>query len=337
MVFGDLQSQAHVTYSRQFRRCNKSDCSCCSLGAPGHGPYWYAYWREGRRLRSHYLGKQLPPAVAGPGLSLPTVTPRSPDPTNPCIRVRTLGSFEIWRGDIRVPAKSLRQRKVFGLLKCLISAPGQRVHREHAMEMLWPNADPQLGANNLRITVHRLRRILGETPGGVRYIHAEGDMLVLTAVPDVPAPQDWLDAAVFDRAVTNALAHKSIALCRAALALYKGDYLSEDLYDEWAVTRREELRQRYLAILLHTAALCEHDGAFSAAARCLHAVLDQDPYHEPATRGLMRLQVADGRTGEAVRTYRKLADVLRRELNIAPDVQTQQMYRDLLASAQLQR
>jgi hypothetical protein len=35
-----------VTYSRQFRRCNKAGCPTCALGAPGHGPYWYAYWRE---------------------------------------------------------------------------------------------------------------------------------------------------------------------------------------------------------------------------------------------------------------------------------------------------
>lgn len=49
----------HVTYQRQFRKCGKSSCSTCRNGS-GHGPYWYAYWREGTRLRSGYVGKSNP-------------------------------------------------------------------------------------------------------------------------------------------------------------------------------------------------------------------------------------------------------------------------------------
>jgi hypothetical protein len=28
----------------------------------GHGPYWYAYWREGPKVRKKYLGKTRPDA-----------------------------------------------------------------------------------------------------------------------------------------------------------------------------------------------------------------------------------------------------------------------------------
>ena len=51
----------HVTYSQQYRRCGKSGCPRCAAGGTGHGPYWFAYWREGGRLRSRYLGKRAPP------------------------------------------------------------------------------------------------------------------------------------------------------------------------------------------------------------------------------------------------------------------------------------
>ena len=50
----------HITYQLQFRKCGKPRCGTCKHGA-GHGPYWYAYWREGARLRSGYIGK-VPPA-----------------------------------------------------------------------------------------------------------------------------------------------------------------------------------------------------------------------------------------------------------------------------------
>ena len=49
----------HVTYQLQYRKCGKSSCSTCR-DKQGHGPYWYAYWREGTRLRSGYVGKENP-------------------------------------------------------------------------------------------------------------------------------------------------------------------------------------------------------------------------------------------------------------------------------------
>lgn len=51
-----LPTDAHITYSVQFRKCGKSLCSTCRDGQ-GHGPYRYAYWRKDGRLHSGYVGK----------------------------------------------------------------------------------------------------------------------------------------------------------------------------------------------------------------------------------------------------------------------------------------
>ena len=55
----DIPNNQHITYQLQFRKCGKASCSTCRNGQ-GHGPYWYAYWREGSRLRSGYVGKVHP-------------------------------------------------------------------------------------------------------------------------------------------------------------------------------------------------------------------------------------------------------------------------------------
>src|SRR5438874_11966606 len=52
-----LPGDQHITYQLQFRKCGKPTCRTCREGQ-GHGPYWYAYWREGSRLRSGYIGKE---------------------------------------------------------------------------------------------------------------------------------------------------------------------------------------------------------------------------------------------------------------------------------------
>ncbi|MFN2389014.1 MAG: hypothetical protein ABR575_05340 [Actinomycetota bacterium] len=68
---GSPDESAHggsVTYRREAVRCGKPGCASCP-----HGPYWYAYYREDGRLRSRYIGRDLPSDVKavedGPGRS----------------------------------------------------------------------------------------------------------------------------------------------------------------------------------------------------------------------------------------------------------------------------
>jgi hypothetical protein len=58
-----LPTDLHITYQLQYRKCGKPTCGTCKRG-PGHGPYWYAYWREGNKLRSGYIGKTQPTGIA---------------------------------------------------------------------------------------------------------------------------------------------------------------------------------------------------------------------------------------------------------------------------------
>jgi hypothetical protein len=59
---GDAGRRGKVTFRQEMVRCGRATCRRCP-----HGPYWYAYWREGGRLRSRYIGKQLPQAPGSPG------------------------------------------------------------------------------------------------------------------------------------------------------------------------------------------------------------------------------------------------------------------------------
>jgi len=40
----------------EYRRCGAETCRTCRDG-PGHGPYRYAVWREGKKVKRKYLGK----------------------------------------------------------------------------------------------------------------------------------------------------------------------------------------------------------------------------------------------------------------------------------------
>jgi hypothetical protein len=49
----EVKNEGSVTYRLERVSCGKN-CKGCP-----HGPYWYAYWREGGKTRSKYVGKYL--------------------------------------------------------------------------------------------------------------------------------------------------------------------------------------------------------------------------------------------------------------------------------------
>ena len=49
------QQFGSLTFRYETVRCGKPNCTRCP-----HGPYWYAYWKQGGRTRSRYVGRALP-------------------------------------------------------------------------------------------------------------------------------------------------------------------------------------------------------------------------------------------------------------------------------------
>jgi DNA-binding SARP family transcriptional activator len=74
--------------------------------------------------------------------------------------IRLLGGFSVTRGERVIPPSAWRLRKAQSLVKLLALAPGHRLHRAHAMELLWPDLDEEAAANNLHQVTHVARRAL---------------------------------------------------------------------------------------------------------------------------------------------------------------------------------
>lgn len=54
----EVRKGVNKTYRLEEVRCGKKNCHC--VEGKLHGPYWYAYWTEGGKTRSQYIGKKLP-------------------------------------------------------------------------------------------------------------------------------------------------------------------------------------------------------------------------------------------------------------------------------------
>ena len=115
------------------------------------------------------------------------------------VRVRLLGGFRISVGTRTVEEGSWRLRKAANLVKLLALAPGHRMHRERAMDLLWPELGRRAAANNLSQAVHAARRAFEAGPKATaRYLDFRGEQLVLC-----PEGELWVDVEAFEEAATT--------------------------------------------------------------------------------------------------------------------------------------
>jgi predicted ATPase/DNA-binding SARP family transcriptional activator len=237
------------------------------------------------------------------------------------LRIRLLGGFEV-AGAEAVPESAWRLRRAKSLVKLLALAPDRRLHREQVAEVLWPDRDQGSAANNLRQALFVARRALGD---GSDCLSVRDGVLALVAVA--------VDVDAFEQAVAQARAEPTIEACERAAALYGGELLPEDRYEEWTAARREALRERHLWLLVTLAELHEAAGDQAAAIEALQRAVVEDPLHEAAHRELMRLFAAAGRQQQALAQYQQLRDALRRELAADPDPETRRVHREILAGS----
>src|SRR5215213_10666170 len=94
------------------------------------------------------------------------------------VRVWLLGGFRVSVDSRMIRDSMWRLRKAAVLVKLLALSPGHRLHREQAMDLLWPGLGERAASNNLRKTLHAARRTL-DPDAGSRYLASEDGSLVL--------------------------------------------------------------------------------------------------------------------------------------------------------------
>jgi len=249
------------------------------------------------------------------------------------VRVRLLGGFGVGVGPLLIEEDQWRLRKARSLIKLLALAPGHHLHREQVMETLWPKLGVHKASNNLHQILHAARRALEPSALASRSAAASSSYLLLrdeqlTLCPDSPL---WVDAEAFQQAADAARQAMEPAAIRAAIDLYAGELLPEDRYEPWVEERRAELRELFLSLLLEVGALLEEREEFGEAIEVLGRVVAEEPTHENAHVGLMRLYALLGRRREALSQYERLREALFRELGTEPEATTTRLQQEIWA------
>jgi SARP family transcriptional regulator, regulator of embCAB operon len=203
----------------------------------------------------------------------------------PHVRARLFGELAFFLGEKQVPLWTWRSKKAVSLLALLVHHRGDPVHREQAMEALWPTGDPERARKNLNVALTTLRRGLEKVdPDGAVCIRRQGAFYRLA--PELIDQVDVLEFLrlrdeAFHRADIGDLA-AALAAAERARALVVSDYLTSELYAEWAIAEREHLRQLNLDLTLRQAEWLVELDRPAEAARSARDVLDADPVRKRA-------------------------------------------------------
>lgn len=240
--------------------------------------------------------------------------------SRPTFELRLFGGFDLERtndGGCRLSSK-----KAKALLCYMAVCHDRPSSRDKVAGLLWEWLEPVSARNNLRqvlLTIRQATQLTGES------LLAAGHSLTLNkAVFQVDVWQ-------FERLLAK---QTTEALCSAA-GLYQGELLEgmelrEFAFSEWLMWERERFRRAALSALGRVLEQSLATGTIETAQHAAIRTLTIDPVDESAHRALMSIYARKHRYALAVRQYQICREALERELNVEPDVETRQLYSEII-------
>ena len=222
------------------------------------------------------------------------------------IRVRTLGATTVEGAGDAVADGWLSQRP--GLLfKYLLAARGRAPAVDEIADALWPHHGGE-GVVTVRQAVFLARRKLG------------ADAVVTSPGTYALDPSAlWIDADAFENAVRTGLdaflsGSRDLAVTsfERALSLYRGEFLADEPYADWATDERERLRALTHIPLRTMAEMRLALGDLAGAAPYVERLGQMEPLDPDIHRLLLQIWIQLGRHSRARRHFELFGARMRR-------------------------
>ena len=238
------------------------------------------------------------------------------DVPSPRFRLTLLGRFDLSGPDGPV---ELSNKKLAGLLAHLACTTPAPQPREKLATLLWGSHFDTQARQNLRQALFRLRQTLGQD-----LLIGDGEEISLA-----PGVIDC-DAIRFQTLIRDG----SRASLAEAVDLYKGRFLSdvnisEEAWADWLAGERQHLEGLALDALVRFGEIELAAGQPNNAREAAHRALAINNLREDAHRLIIQALAVAGRKAEALKHYKNLVALLKRELNAQPDTATELLVAEL--------
>jgi adenylate cyclase len=238
-------------------------------------------------------------------------------------KLTVLGGFNLKSGDgtnIVLPTRKDRL-----LLSYLGFNAGQTLSREKLYGLLWADREEAQARGSLRQSLAALRDAFHSA--GLDPLRSDRDSVTLD-----PTGME-IDTLDFARLATD------LASLDQAIILYRGELLvgiepPTPEFDHWLKPERQKLEDLAAEVVKQVAASDWPEAAVKRALELGQQLISRDRLREPVYRALMRMFARQRDRAKAMKTYTKCRDALMEELGVAPELETEQLYRDILTDRQ---
>ena len=241
-------------------------------------------------------------------------------------KIYCFSQFQLFYDDQSISEwNSQKARSVF---KYLVAHHNRPVPKDVLMDLFWPNAGTEAARRNLHQAIYCLRHTLRQRESDISAILFENDCYLLN-----PELNIWIDVVEFKERVETGRAlekegkqKEAAAVYELAEKLYSGDFLADDLFEEWPYIQREHLRSIYLDVASRLSDYYLSEQDFTRLIHLGQKVLRHDNCYEEAYRWLMWGYLARGQRQLALRQYLQCVETLKAELDVSPSPETQALY-----------
>ncbi|MGH7720814.1 MAG: BTAD domain-containing putative transcriptional regulator [Gemmatimonadaceae bacterium] len=235
------------------------------------------------------------------------------------MRLKTFGGLSLQRNS-RAHEGAAAQRRRLALLALLAGAGERGLTRDKILGLLWPEADPHRARNTLSQALYAMRRDLGSEDAFIGSNEIRLNPAVVSS-----------DVADFRDALREGRLADAIELYEGPFL--DGFYLGEDApeFERWVDAERTSLAHDFARALENMAKRAADAGDHAAASGWWRRLAALDPLSTRASLGFMRSLVATGDRAGALRHARVFEELLRQELDVAPDRALTQFVAELRA------
>ena len=248
----------------------------------------------------------------------------------PKLNFLTLGRFEIRKDNTDAYIPSSRSTKLWDLFKFLLANKKIGMPPEIILENLYPNESYENPKNTLQNLVYRLRKLLSDENIFSDY---NCNILFTNGCYSLDFSDDiCLDTDIFEQYLKKAELYKHESIQKVidcyeeAIALYRGDYFPELVYDDWVIPKRNYYRRLYTQAVNELSEIYKQKKAFDDSIRICEKAIQIEPYEEDFNISFMESLIGKGKINEARKHYGYITGLLYKQFGIKPTPEMQNIY-----------
>lgn len=252
------------------------------------------------------------------------------EPASYPLRIYTLGCFEVYLNDKKLNSKDWGRDKAIQLFQFLFLARNRRaLHKEQIVDKLWEN---DIDDQGFKVALHGINKAIEpdkKSHAGAKFIIRVGQTYQLNLA------EIWIDAIAFEKLIAQANnlindnKTDAIHYFKKAIALHKGDFLPERVYEDWSSDERERLQLQFLSASISLSELLLKSNPAESIRLCQEALL-LDIAWEDAYRIQMEAYYKKGNRPMAIKTYEVCKKVLFDEMGLSPLPETKSLYQKII-------